>query len=576
MCIRDRYQRRVHGDAISIIKEQQQHMGLSQSTFWGYEIKCKLASRPFSEISLAVCKRTREQVVIKRLFFSNTKDKEQLQAFERRCLTEIELHRKIFHPNILRFIDARKVGPYKYDIVLEYCSLGDLKSYTAKHFPDGMPEAFAREVFQQVISALWELHINGIVHRDLTPTNIFLSRAYNRKVVVKIGDLGISKNIEEAKDYLLTSHVGTSSYRAPETYSYEGYGPSVDIFTLGVTFYEMLQARRPFESTQSLLYHAQEVRFEDSRNVLSMNVKDLLTRMLIVDPRNRITLHEIKEHPWLREKQRQGRELRTSVLGEEGDDERLTLMGELKGAIRVQVIEYARKGLGLVNDVMRALETFEKYEGMVVHPWLLRAVEELIVIRASEVVSRVHKGMMIRVELGTNCTEYVEFWEVGAFLECYDQRGLHRLKMEEGHEMVVEKYARRLRRNMLFSGREMGNADKILSAFIEDTENSVMAFTDVDEDVTQPVSEALDAVNRLRLFATDTCLVKLDSELHQRLKLDQESALPKMLQLLSSGDFGFHVNLSVSAPTNLSDLEDTEKGRESFLSTSSVEEHDIW
>src|SRR5690606_19060325 len=104
-----------------------------------------------------------------------------------------------------------------------------------------MPVAEAMRWFEGICAAVAYLHDHGIVHRDLKPANIFTDEGF-----VKIGDYGLSKFISCSRRSGQTGSVGTVHYMAPEVANGR-YGKEIDIYALGVIFFEMLTGSVPFE-----------------------------------------------------------------------------------------------------------------------------------------------------------------------------------------------------------------------------------------------------------------------------------------------------------------------------------------
>lgn len=159
-----------------------------------------------------------------------------------------------------------------------------------------MSEDEARRFFQQIISAVEYCHKHKIVHRDLKPENLLLDENLN----VKIADFGLS-NIMTDGNFLKTS-CGSPNYAAPEVISGKLYaGPEVDVWSCGVILYVMLCGRLPFddEFIPNLFKKISGGVYSIPPD-LSPGSKHLLQRMLVVNPLNRITVHEIMEDPWFK------------------------------------------------------------------------------------------------------------------------------------------------------------------------------------------------------------------------------------------------------------------------------------
>lgn len=158
-----------------------------------------------------------------------------------------------------------------------------------------LSETEGRRIFQQLILGLQHCHDSGVAHRDLKPENILLDEDND----VKIVDFGLSASIHAGE--LLTDSVGSPNYAAPELLrrncAYEG--APVDIWAAGATLYALLVGELPFddEHIPSLFKKIRSGKFRVP-GYLSTGAKDLISRMLIVDAKARISLSEIRAHPW--------------------------------------------------------------------------------------------------------------------------------------------------------------------------------------------------------------------------------------------------------------------------------------
>lgn len=124
-------------------------------------------------------------------------------------------------------------------LAMDYFELGDL----SHHLQSTIPESEARDIMQQLLSGLVQMHNMGITHRDLTPTNIFVVARWTSSWNVRIGDFGIAKRVHENETALRTI-TGTRQYMAPELDPWlvddeeaHIYTQAVDIWALGVLLF---------------------------------------------------------------------------------------------------------------------------------------------------------------------------------------------------------------------------------------------------------------------------------------------------------------------------------------------------
>jgi len=156
--------------------------------------------------------------------------------------------------------------------------------------------------FRDVISGLEYLHYQKIIHRDIKPSNLL--RADNGEV--KIADLGVSNEFDGA-DALLTNTAGTPAFTAPECLSIKQgdspySGKAADIWSLGVTLYCLIFGNLPFHDDNIVVIYnkirTQKLQIPTSSET-SPELIDLLEKMLVKDPHDRIKLQDIKIHPWV-------------------------------------------------------------------------------------------------------------------------------------------------------------------------------------------------------------------------------------------------------------------------------------
>ena len=166
------------------------------------------------------------------------------------------------------------------------------------------PEDKSKIIVKKLVHAVKYLQSVGVVHRDLKPENILLrSPEPEYSTDICIADFGLSKMITEEAKFMLT-HCGTPAYVAPEVLSSEGYGPEVDMWSVGVITYTLLCGYTPFvgDTMPELLQAVVAVDYEYDEQYweeVSNEAIDFIDNLLIKDPRMRLTPDEALEHPWL-------------------------------------------------------------------------------------------------------------------------------------------------------------------------------------------------------------------------------------------------------------------------------------
>ena len=214
---------------------------------------------------------------------------------EEKVRREINILHLCTHPHIIRLYEVIDT-PTDFFLVNEYVSGGELFDYIVSKGRLSADEA--RNFFHQIISGVEYCHFQKIVHRDLKPENLLLDANLN----IKIADFGLS-NLMRDGDFLRTS-CGSPNYAAPEVISGHLYaGPEVDVWSCGVILYALLCGSLPFddESIPNLFKKIKSGMYSLPTH-LSQLAKNLIPRMLEVDPMKRITIPEIRLHPWFQHK----------------------------------------------------------------------------------------------------------------------------------------------------------------------------------------------------------------------------------------------------------------------------------
>uniref|UniRef100_M8ARP2 non-specific serine/threonine protein kinase n=1 Tax=Aegilops tauschii TaxID=37682 RepID=M8ARP2_AEGTA len=212
---------------------------------------------------------------------------------------EIINHRSLRHPNIIRFKEV-VVTPTHLAIVMEYAAGGEVfdRICNAGRFS----EDEARYFFQQLICGVSYCHFMQICHRDLKLENTLLDGSPAPRL--KICDFGYSKSsLLHSKP---KSTVGTPAYIAPEVLSRREYdGKTADVWSCGVTLYVMLVGGYPFEDPddpknfRKTIGRIMSIQYKIPEYVhVSQDCKQLLASIFVANPAKRITMREIRNHPW--------------------------------------------------------------------------------------------------------------------------------------------------------------------------------------------------------------------------------------------------------------------------------------
>lgn len=254
-----------------------------------YTLGRTLGSGNFSKVKLAVHELTGQKVAIKIL---NRKKMKQLEMGAK-VRTEIEIMRLFMHPHIIRLYEVIDT-PTDIFCVMEYVPGGELYEHILSK--GRLDEGEARRMFQEIVSGVEYCHTHMVVHRDLKPENLLIDDANH----VKLADFGLSANMRDG--YFLKTSCGSPNYAAPEVVSGNQYsGPEVDVWSCGVILYVILTASLPFDDEHIRdLFRKIKGAIYTIPSFVSPGARDLMTKMLVVDPVKRITIPEVRAHPWFR------------------------------------------------------------------------------------------------------------------------------------------------------------------------------------------------------------------------------------------------------------------------------------
>ncbi|KAI3897434.1 hypothetical protein MKX03_025452 [Papaver bracteatum] len=256
-----------------------------------FEVVKEIGSGNFAVAKLVKDKWSKELFAVKYI--------ERGQKIDENVQREIMNHRSLQHPNIVRFKEVL-LTPTHLGIVMEYASGGELfdRICNAGRFS----EDEARFFFQQLVSGVSYCHSMQICHRDLKLENTLLDGSIAPRL--KICDFGYSKS--SVLHSQPKSTVGTPAYIAPEVLSRKEYdGKIADVWSCGVTLYVMLVGAYPFEDPddprnfRKTIGRILSVHYSIPDYVrVSMDCKNLLSRIFVANPEKRITMSEMKNHPW--------------------------------------------------------------------------------------------------------------------------------------------------------------------------------------------------------------------------------------------------------------------------------------
>lgn len=258
-------------------------------TIGNYKLTQFIGSGSFATAWLGEHKVTGNKVAVKVICKTSMNSVQSFARFRR----EIGLLKLIEHPFIVQLFDIIEDDEAFY-LVMEYVENGSL--FTRINKEGFLNEDIARRYFCQLLSALNYLHNEKMIaHRDLKPENILIDKYNNIRLI----DFGLSNQFSKSSPILNTS-CGSPAYAAPEMIQGKPYTKSVDIWSAGIILYAMVAGRLPFDDSndqvllQKIVYTDQVFPPNMSRSLI-----DLLKRLLSKDPKNRLSITQISNHPWL-------------------------------------------------------------------------------------------------------------------------------------------------------------------------------------------------------------------------------------------------------------------------------------
>ncbi|XP_067940501.1 myosin light chain kinase A-like [Watersipora subatra] len=232
-------------------------------------------------------------------------------------MKEVEIMKKLDHPCIIKVVHVVDTEPMLF-LFMDLVEGGDL--LTAIKRLRRLDAADTQNIFYQTCLAVQYLHKNNVVHRDLKPENILLTSMATDRQIVKVTDFGYS--IITATSSLLQTICGTSLYLAPELVNMAvfgageldnsstqvGYTKAVDCWSLGVILYVCTTGQPAFTpQRKDMPLHTQiltgSYKLKDCYWEYLDDAKDLVGKLMTVDPKQRITLDDALEHPYFKDDQ---------------------------------------------------------------------------------------------------------------------------------------------------------------------------------------------------------------------------------------------------------------------------------
>ncbi|KAM6571454.1 calcium-dependent protein kinase 20 [Cannabis sativa] len=259
-----------------------------------YSVGRKLGQGQFGTTFLCLEKMTSKEFACKTIAKRKLTTAEDVEDVRR----EIQImHHLAGHPHVIQIVGAYE-DAVAVHVVMELCAGGELfdRIIQRGHYT----ERKAAELARIIVGVVEACHSLGVMHRDLKPEN-FLFVNHEEDAPLKTIDFGLSMFFKPGETF--TDVVGSPYYVAPEVLR-KHYGPECDVWSAGVIIYILLSGVPPFwdESEQGIFEQVLKGELDfisEPWPSISESAKDLVRRMLVRDPKKRLTAHEVLSHPWV-------------------------------------------------------------------------------------------------------------------------------------------------------------------------------------------------------------------------------------------------------------------------------------
>jgi 5'-AMP-activated protein kinase catalytic alpha subunit len=269
-------------------KDEKKMKSQTEKQIGSYLLGERIGTGTFCKVKKAQHVTTGEVVAVK-IFPRSLIIRRNLQRMVQRELNTMQL--LPLHRHLVRLYDIIETTEHIY-MIMEYLPGGELFDYVLSR--SKLNETQARILFQQIISAVDCCHQAGIVHRDLKLENMMLTSCGD----VKLVDFGLAARLRDGN--FLSTYCGSLSYCAPEILGNVAYaGPEVDVWSCGIVLFTMLCGYFPFnaDNTRDLFTQIKETKLQIPAHV-SPAASNLIHKMLVADPLQRITIADIYKDKW--------------------------------------------------------------------------------------------------------------------------------------------------------------------------------------------------------------------------------------------------------------------------------------
>ncbi|CAK8690288.1 peripheral plasma membrane protein CASK-like isoform X2 [Clavelina lepadiformis] len=270
-----------------------------------YEQYETIGKGPFSIVRRCIHKESRQQFAVKIVDVAKFTASPGLSTHDLK--REASICHLLKHPHVVELIEVYSSNGLLY-MVFEFMDGADLCFEIVKRANMGFvySEAVTSHYMKQILEALRYCHEHNVVHRDIKPHCVLLASKEN-SAAVKLGGFGLAVQIE-SNGFISGGNIGTPHFMAPEVVQGEPYGMPVDIWGCGVMMFILVSGSLPFYGTRERLYESiTQGKYKMNPRQwehISESCKDLIQRMLTIDPNERITVFECLNHPWIKERER--------------------------------------------------------------------------------------------------------------------------------------------------------------------------------------------------------------------------------------------------------------------------------
>jgi serine/threonine protein kinase len=228
-------------------------------------------------------------------------------AKRREAYCEIELLSQMRHPNVVRMVKAYQTSA-EVQVVMEHAGRDTLLTYlVALDDAEGMTEEekmnIKYELIRQLVDAVAHVHSRDVVFRDLKHENVMVTSDDDlRNAQIKLVDFGRAASLRREDRLNNQPPLGTSLFQAPEVEERREYGQAADMWAVGVFVYFLVTGQMPFEHTVAGLYKVLRGEYEPMEESINKHARDLVAKLLVLDPAKRINAAQASTHRFLRQR----------------------------------------------------------------------------------------------------------------------------------------------------------------------------------------------------------------------------------------------------------------------------------